>query len=163
MIADEQNVGIRMSLLDRLTDSEPDATKEAPMSSWEELRQYKNSLCRDLAALLNTRRAQEDFDPNYEQASASLLTYGIIDFTSYNLKNDVDQELVRRSIERSIRQFEPRLTRVTVNMDELDSLRSVLRFQVKALLRTQGNSENVLFDVSLHRESRRIAVTGANS
>jgi type VI secretion system protein ImpF len=133
------------------------------VSSWEEIRQFKNSLCRDLAALLNTRRAQEDFDPNYEQASASLLTYGIMDFTSYNLKNDVEQELVRRSIERSIRQFEPRLTRVTVIMDELDSLKSVLRFQVKALLRTQGNSEAVLFDVSLHRESRRIAVTGANS
>jgi type VI secretion system protein ImpF len=163
MSADEQNVGIKPSLLDRLTDSEPNSTREAQVSSWEEIRQFKNSLCRDLAALLNTRRAQEDFDPNYEQASASLLTYGIMDFTSYNLKNDVEQELVRRSIERSIRQFEPRLTRVTVIMDELDSLKSVLRFQVKALLRTQGNSEAVLFDVSLHRESRRIAVTGANS
>jgi type VI secretion system protein ImpF len=163
MSADEQNVGIKLSLLDRLTDSEPNSTREAQVSSWEEIRQFKNSLCRDLAALLNTRRAQEDFDPNYEQASASLLTYGIMDFTSYNLKNDVEQELVRRSIERSIRQFEPRLTRVTVIMDELDSLKSVLRFQVKALLRTQGNSEAVLFDVSLHRESRRIAVTGANS
>jgi type VI secretion system protein ImpF len=163
MSADEQDTSVRLSLLDRLTDSEPDSTREGQMSSWEEMRQFKNALCRDLAALLNTRRAQEDFDPIYEQATASLLTFGIIDFTSYNLKNDVEQELVRRSIERSIRQFEPRLTRVTVLMDELDSLRSVLHFQVKAVLRTEGTSESVLFDVSLHRESRRIAVTGANS
>ena len=163
MRPDEQDTAVRLSLLDRLTDSEPDSTREAQVSSWEEMRQFKNAVCRDLAALLNTRRAQEDFDPIYEQATASLLTFGIIDFTSYNLKNDVEQELVRRSIERSIRQFEPRLTRVTVIMDELDSLRSVLHFQVKAVLRTERNSEAVLFDVSLHRESRRIAVTGANS
>jgi type VI secretion system protein ImpF len=163
MRPDDQDTIVRLSLLDRLTDSEPDSTRDAQVSSWEEMRQFKTALCRDLAALLNTRRAQEDFDPMYEQATASLLTFGIVDFTSYNLKNDLEQELVRRSIERSIRQFEPRLTRVTVTMDELDSLRSVLHFQVKAVLRTEGNAEPVLFDVSLHRDSRRIAVTGANS
>jgi type VI secretion system protein ImpF len=162
MGADEQDAGIKLSILDRLTDSDPDCTREAQVSSWEEMRQFKSSLCRDLAALLNTRRAQEDFDPIYEQATASLLTFGITDFTSYNLKNDVEQELVRRSIERSIRQFESRLTRVTVIMEEFDPLRSVLRFQVKASLRSE-RSEAVLFDVSLHRESRRIAITGANS
>jgi predicted component of type VI protein secretion system len=48
-------------------------------------------------------------------------------------------------------------------MEELEPLKSVLRFQVKALLRTEGTSEPVLFDVALHRESRRIAVTGASS
>lgn len=163
MQAEEQDAGVTLSLLDRLTDPEPDSTTEAQLSSWEEMRQFKESLCRDLAALLNTRRAEEDFDPVYEQATASLLTFGVIDFTSYNLKTEGEQETVRRSLERSIRQFESRLTRVTVAVEELDPLRSVLRFQVKALLRVEGTSEPVLFDVALHRESRRISVTGANS
>ncbi len=162
MSPDKQEAGVTLSLLDRLTDPEPDSSREAPLSSWEEMRQFKDSLCRDLAALLNTRRAEEDFDPAYEQSTASLLTFGVNDFTSYNLKNEVEQELVRRSIERSIRQFEPRLMRVTVDMEELDPLRSAMRFQVQALLRTAGATEAVLFDVALHRESRRIAVTGAN-
>jgi type VI secretion system protein ImpF len=163
MSAHEQEAGVTPSLLDRLTDPEPDSTREAPLSYWEEIRQLKDSLCRDLAALLNTRRAEEDFDPVYEQATASLLTFGVTDFTSYNLKNEVEQELVRRSIERSIRHFEPRLVRVTVDVEDLDPLRSVLRFQVQAALRVGGGAEAVLFDVALHRESRRIAVTGANS
>ena len=163
MNTDELEAGVTLSLLDRLTDADPDSNAEGQLSSWEEVRQYKDSLCRDLAALLNTRRAEEDFDPAYEQATASLLTFGVIDFTSFNLKNEGEQDLVRRSIERSIRQFEPRLTRVTVAMEEVDPLKSVLRFQVKALLRTEGTSEPVLFDVALHRESRRIAVTGASS
>ena len=58
------------------------------MSSWEEMRQFKAALCRDLAALLNTRRAEQDFDPAFEQATNSLLTFGVADFTSFNLKNE---------------------------------------------------------------------------
>lgn len=75
----------------------------------------KAYLCRDLGDLLNTRRAEQDFDIAFEEASNSLLTFGIPDFTSYNLKNTADQEKIRISIERAIRQFEPRLARVKVS------------------------------------------------
>ena len=98
MNTDELEAGVTLSLLDRLTDAEPDSNTEGQLSSWEEVRQYKDSLCRDLAALLNTRRAEEDFDPAYEQATASLLTFGVIDFTSFNLKNEGEQDLVRRGV-----------------------------------------------------------------
>src|ERR1700688_4634277 len=102
-----------LSLLDRLTDLEPDSKREARPRDWEEMRQLKVSLCRDLGALLNTRRAEADFPPEYEEATNSLLSFGVADFTSYDLKGGGDRERVRRSIERAIRQFEPRLARVT--------------------------------------------------
>jgi len=156
-------VEVTPSMLDRLTDLEPDSTKERQLSSWEEMRRVKESLCRDLADLLNTRRAEQDFDSAYEQATNSLLSFGITDFTSYNLKSEVEQERVRRSIERVIRQFEPRLSRVTVLMEKPDPVRSLLRFQVEATLETDLAAEAILFDLTLHRESRRIAVSGANS
>jgi type VI secretion system protein ImpF len=111
-----------------------------------------------LAALLNTRRAEADFDPLFEQATESLLTFGIADFTAYNLKNGIEQELVRRSIERAIRQFEPRLTRVAVSLMTPDPLRPVLQFQIEAVLRT--TAESVVFDATLHRDSRRFGVAG---
>jgi type VI secretion system protein ImpF len=133
------------------------------MSTWEQAREYKRSLCRDLSALLNTRRAEQDFDPIYTEATNSLLSFGITDFTSYNLKSGVEQDQVRRSIERTIRQFEPRLARVSVSMDEPDPVRPVLQFQIDALLRLGPTDEPVLFDVALHRESRRIAVSGGNA
>src|SRR5213593_41306 len=103
--------GIRLSLMDRL--AEPDAKS----SAWEDLRQFKASLCRDLAGILNTRRAEQDFSAAYEHSTNSLLTYGVVDFTSYNLTNAVEQEELRRSMERAIRQFEPRLSRITVSVD----------------------------------------------
>jgi|SRR5450432_2059257 type VI secretion system protein ImpF len=148
------------SLLDRLTDLSPDARRDARSSPWDEMREFKASICRDLAALLNTRRAEQDFPPGYEEATNSLLSFGVADFTSYNLKNSVEQEKVRRSIERAIREFEPRLTRVTISIDKPDPLRPVLQFQVAALLRTEPADEPVVFGIALHRESRRIGVSG---
>jgi type VI secretion system protein ImpF len=163
MAAEDNKNGPVLSILDRLTDLQPEIKKEAPPSPWERIRQLKASICADLAALLNTRRAEADFDSDYREASNSLLTFGIADFTAYNLKNGIEQERVRRSIERAIRQFEPRLTGVTVSMDEPDAVKPSLHFQISAVLRTDPVGESILLDLTLHRDSRRIAVSGASS
>ena len=163
MGAAQHQAGISLSLLDRLLDLQPESREEAQPNSWEQLRTFKVSLCRDLSALLNTRRAEQDFDPAYEEAANSLLSFGITDFTSYNLKSGVEQEQVRRSIERAIRQFEPRLARVSVSIEEPDPLRPILQFQIEALLRIGPAAEPVVFDVRLHRDSRRMAVSGGNA
>ena len=162
-MAAEHQAGITLSLLDRLLDLQPESREEAPLNPWEQLREFKTSLCRDLSALLNTRRAEQDFDPAYEEATNSLLSFGIADFTSYNLKNGVEQEQVRRSMERAIRKFEPRLASVSASLEESDPLRPVLQFQIEALLRIGQAAESVVFDVSLHRESRLVAVVGRNA
>ena len=150
---------VPLSLLDRLIDLEPGSNLEAPMTSWELLREFRNGLCRDLTALLNTRRAAEDFDRSYDAAANSLLTFGITDFTSYNLKKGTEQEQLRRSIERAVRQFEPRLERVSVSVDDAEPQRPFLRLQISAILRTEGG-QPVVFDATVHRDSRRVAVSG---
>jgi type VI secretion system protein ImpF len=163
MPIDEYQAGATFSLLDRLIDLQPEAQKEVPSNSWEQMREFKAGLCRDLTALLNTRRANKDFDVVYAEATNSLLTFGITDFTAYNLKSETDQDQVRRSIERAIRQFEPRLTQVEVSVGKPDPLRPVLQFQIAALMRIEPAAEPVVFDATLQRESRRIAVSGGNS
>jgi type VI secretion system protein ImpF len=151
--------GIGLSLIDRLIDLQPENSLAAQVTAWEQAREIKEGLCRDLTALLNTRRAEQDFDRSYEESTNSMLTFGITDFTSYNLKSGIEQERVRRSIERAIRQFEPRLARVTVTLEEADPLRPVLQLQIAAVLRTE-TAETILFDATLYRDSRRIAVSG---
>src|SRR3954453_4830900 len=123
--AGQDESGGSISLLDRLTDLCPESRSEVRSSAWEERRNARAALCRDVAALLNTRRAEEAFDPDFEQATKSLLAFGVADFTSYNLKSSLDQERVRRSIEKAIRQFEPRLTQVVVTVKEPDPLKPV--------------------------------------
>jgi type VI secretion system protein ImpF len=147
------------SLLDRLIDLNPGAQREAPETAWQQARNFQAALARDLTALLNTRRATADFDPVYEESAKSLLSFGIVDFTAYDLKKGAGPEQLRRSIERAIRQFEPRLDRVTVSMEEAGPTDSILRYQIAAVLRTEAQ-EPVIFETTLHRDSRRLAVMG---
>lgn len=154
---------VSLSLLDRLTDLEPNNKREAKSTPWEDMRELKASVCRDLASLLNTRRAEQDFDPDFVEAANSVLTFGVADFTSFNLKNGIEQEKVRRSIERAVRQFEPRLARVIVTLEPPGELQPLLRFQIEAMLRAGADTEPVLFDATLHRDTRRFNVAGARS
>jgi type VI secretion system protein ImpF len=147
------------TLLDRLIDLNPGSQREAPVSVWEQARDMQSALARDLTALLNTRRATADFGPIYEESANSILNFGIVDLNSYGLKTGMGQEQLRRSIEQAIRQFEPRLERVTVSLEEADQLRPILRFQVSAVLRTEAQ-EPVVFEATLHRDSRRVTVSG---
>jgi type VI secretion system protein ImpF len=147
------------AILDRLFDMNPGSTRERSVTSWERARDLQAALARDLTALLNTRRAMADFDPAFEESTNSLLTFGIVDFTSYNLKNGIEQERLRKSIERAIRQFEPRLERVSVTLEETDQTRPIVRFQVSAVLRTEAQ-EPVVFEAIVHRDTRRVAVSG---
>jgi type VI secretion system protein ImpF len=147
------------TILDRLFDMNPGSQRETSVTSWERARDFQAALARDLTALLNTRRATADFDPAYQESTTSLLTFGIVDFTSYNLKKGVQQEQLRKSIERAIRQFEPRLERVSVTLEEADQTRPIVRFQVSAVLRTEAQ-EPVVFEATLHRDTRRVAVSG---
>lgn len=149
------------SVLDRLI--ERTAGSPGYVSTWEQLRDYKAALCRDLSALLNTRRAEEDFDPSYAESTNSLLSFGIVDFTSYNLKNGIEQERVRRSIERAIRQFEPRLTAVEVLIAPANELKPILEFQIAGLIRIETVAEPVVFNASLQRDSRRFSVLRADA
>ncbi len=133
------------SLLDRLTDSDA-----------------KSSLRRDLMALLNTRRQEQGVDLNFKQAADSVLTFGVVDFTSYNLNSSIDQERVRCSVERAIRQFEPRLTRVAVSVEQPEPLHPTLSLHIEAELQGEAKTSTINIDASLERASRRIVVQGAS-
>lgn len=131
---------MRASLLDRLTD-------------WDD-----ESLDADLSALLNTRRAEYGWESVYEQAAKSILTYGIVDFTGYNLNSSVDRERVRRSIERAIRQFEPRLTRVEVTLEQAAPFDPVLSLSIQAEWQAEEAALPLQFRGTLGRASRRFAL-----
>ena len=73
-----------------------------------------------------------DFDPDYKETTNSLLTFGIADFTSFNLKNGIEQEQVRlfdRARHPAVRAAPGAAS--TVTMEEPDPLRPVLRFQYR--------------------------------
>ena len=143
---------IKASLFDRLTDDEPRASREVPPPEWEQLRQNKDGLARDLTNLLNTRRSETDIPEWFERTRQSLAAYGVQDFTAAPM----DREAIRRAIKRSIRLFEPRLTRVQVSLEDGGDFQ--FAFRISGMLRLDVGLEPVVYDAELPKESRRFRV-----
>ena len=132
------------------------------MSRLHALRVLKASLWRDLSALLNTKRREEEVPEEFTEANHSLLTYGLPDFSSYGLKREAAQNRLRRAIEAAIRRFEPRLEKVSVVLEPPEETDRGLRFRVDAFLRIEPASEPVSFETLLQPESGRFVVVGEN-
>jgi type VI secretion system lysozyme-like protein len=144
-------MAIAGSLLSRLTDLEPRNSREVQPPEWEQIREYKESVARDLTNLLNTRRSEADIPEDFPATRECVAAYGIQDFTVAPM----DREAIRRAVERSVRIFEPRLTRVSVALEGNDFQFS---FRITAFLRVDTGVEPVVYDADLPKESRRFRV-----
>jgi len=145
-------MAIIASLFDRLTDHEPRNSREVPPPQWEQLREHKLSVARDLTNLLNTRRSESDIPEKFEQTCESLAAYGVQDFSTAPM----DREQIRRAIERTIRLFEPRLSRVQVTL--VEGTQFQFSFRITAMLRMDIGVEPVVYDADLPKASRRFQV-----
>ena len=147
------NRQITPTLFDRLTDREPRVKTDLPATSWEQLKDFKEAVARDLSNLLNVRRSELDIPEEFEETNRSIAAYGMLDFSA----SPVDSDQMRRAMEQCIRKFEPRLSRVVVHLSETVPLR--LEFRISAYLQIDVRSEPVLYDASLPMHSRRFQVT----
>ncbi len=145
-------------LLDRLIDASPASGEGVRLSLTVE--QLKDTVVRDLESLLNTRRgiAVDRVDP-HPHARASVLCYGLEDFSSLSMSGSNDRELICRRLEAAIVSHEPRLKRVQVALDVKTSSSQQLRFSIKALLCVSPLQEPVDFDAVLNATTQQYAVS----
>lgn len=150
--------GFKPGLLDRLMDERPEAGTGAAGASFT-AEQFKDSVARDLEALLNTRLA---FDPAilnaYPEARGSLLHYGLADFAAYCLSSALDRAAVCTSIQDAIEAHEPRLRDVTATLDTAPGSVNRLNFIIHARLASPSASEPVHFNAVLQPSSLHYAV-----
>jgi type VI secretion system protein ImpF len=151
------------SVLDRLLDDEPTKGVEAPKSRTQVLREMKLSVRRDLENLLNTRWRSASWPRHFEELEVSLLSYGLPDITGADLASAARREDFRRTMERVIRQFEPRLTKVTVALLDPggETVDRTLRFRIEGLLRVDPAPEPVAFDSAVEPATGNVEVKGA--
>lgn len=144
-----ENSPVILSILDRLSDDQPEIVREGSMSRTQSLRKLKQSVVRDLAWLLNTRQSPDEEWSGATDLKTSLLSFGLPDFTGLNPRNHKDREKLRHSIEAVIGHYEPRLKRVRITVHPLSDDRS-LHFRVTALLNLQPSPEPIVFDTVLN-------------
>lgn len=152
---------VKLSVLDRLLDDAPEMERDKPLSATDALAVLRRAVRRDLEALLNARRRFASVPSIYPELANSSFGFGLPDFTSGALSEASSREALRKEIERSIRQFEPRLVHVSVSLvqseDELDT---TLHFRIEALLHADPAPEPISFDTVVNAATTDIEVAG---
>jgi type VI secretion system protein ImpF len=136
---------IRISVLDRLLDSEPEVSFEPVQHRIVDMRQMRSMVIRDLEHLLNTRRTLIETPAEFRELNKSVFTYGLKDFTAGSTKDPATRKELRQEIERAIATFEPRLRNVRVVIESDQKERS-LKFRINATLVIEPEREPIQFD-----------------
>lgn len=144
-------------LLDRLMDPRLHASNGVlPRMNVEQL---KDSVARDLEALLNTRLAlpKETFD-RYPHARKSVLNYGLIDFAGYCLSSSDERAAICASLVAAVVAHEPRLSSVTASLESASTVNR-LNFVINGKLELESGAEPVNFNAVLQPSSLHYAIT----
>jgi len=150
---------VRLPLLDRLTDADPDGPPDPPLNAELALERLHAAVRRDLEALLNARRRRVPLPPGLTELPVSPLGYGIPDVTSGAYALEDRRRQLAREVEITIRRFEPRLQSVRVVLrEDGDDLERTLRLKVDALLRTDPVPEPITFETVVEAVSRDVLV-----
>jgi type VI secretion system protein ImpF len=160
MARQEHDAPVTLSVIDRLIDLDPKSTVEAPLTRSQSLRLLKAALRRDLEWLLNTRQNADPVDSSYPQAETSFLNYGLPELTTVGVASVQDQARLRRSIEKAVATFEPRIAATRVNMEVLSSNVRGFRFHIQAMLRVRPTPEPIVFDTLLELPAGQYEVKG---
>jgi type VI secretion system protein ImpF len=123
--------GYAPSLLDRLLGDRAQPAVNGIVSRLS-MEQIKDSVARDLEALLNTRIgvAPELLD-GYPECRKSILSYGLIDFAGFCLSSTDDRAAICTSLKTAIEQHEPRLRGVTASLEMEQGCVNRLNFVIK--------------------------------
>jgi type VI secretion system protein ImpF len=107
---------LQPSLLDRLTDDEPDKQQEAREKRVLSMRKLRESVQRDLVWLLNAGNLEtvQDLD-DYPLVSHSVLNYGLPDLAG-RAASGLDLPGIERVLRQVIWDFEPRILRNSVKV-----------------------------------------------
>ncbi|MFM0626511.1 type VI secretion system baseplate subunit TssE [Paraburkholderia xenovorans] len=153
---------LQPSLLDRLTDDEPDNAQESRERRVLSMRTLRQAVLRDLAWLFNSSGIGilQDLEA-FPLAAQSVVNYGMPDFSGQTASG-IEIEAVARRMRQAIWDFEPRILRNTVQVRPLSfdqSAHNRLIFELEGELWGQPVPERLFLKTELDLEMGEIRVT----
>src|ERR1700712_568643 len=107
---------LRSSLLDRLTDHNPETKAEALHKQYVDEAELRRLLCRDLTWLFSATQLSATLDlASFPEVSCSVLNYGMPNLTGHTL-SDVDSTALEQRLLEALSSYEPRLLRDTIQI-----------------------------------------------
>jgi type VI secretion system protein ImpF len=153
--------GFTPGLFDRLMEVSVNGASSATVSrlSIEEL---KDSVARDLEALLNTRAViPEELLKGFPECSRSIVTYGLNDFAGRSLASPDDRAYICMCLEKAVGRHEPRLRNVKASLEVRENEINRLYFVIAALLVVSESHEPVNFDAVLQPSNLHYTISKA--
>ncbi len=159
-----QQEHLQPSLLDRLTDEEPDKHQESRERRVLSMRKLRESVLRDLEWLLNSGNLQSALDLGpYPQVASSVLNYGIPDLAGGGATS-IEPGALERLIRQAIWDFEPRILRDTVKVRAVVTsdrkTNRMLAFEIEGELWAQPVPLQLFLRTEVDLESGSVSVTG---
>jgi type VI secretion system protein ImpF len=142
-------------VLDRLID-DPDHPE--PRTWDQSVQAFKASVMRDLEWLLNTRRIFPPAPEALDLVRASIYQFGIPDLSSRSAQSIEARTQMQREVSEAIATFEPRMSKVRVNLVPQAAAERSVRFQIEGEMRTDPTPQAVVFETTLDMASKTIAV-----
>jgi type VI secretion system protein ImpF len=158
---------LQPSLLDRLTDEEPDRKQESRDKRVLSPLRLRDSVRRDLSWLFNATQlgTVEELD-SFPHVQRSTLNFGIPDLAGLSLSS-VDPVAVERLLRRAIWDFEPRLLRSSVKVRLIDNEdrehHNALAFTIEADLWAQPVPLRLFLRTELDLEDGTVRVSELSS
>lgn len=140
------SVNLTASLLDRLLDDDPSQIRESEQQRIVSERKVLNSVVRDIENLLNTRCSPIEIPKAFTGLNASLIGYGIRDFSVENPETSIVRQKLCKEIESAIQRYEPRLKKTAVRLDRKGKKKGQLYFIITGILVVDPLNEPVSFD-----------------
>lgn len=149
------------TVLDRLFDDAVAQTQDHLLRGLT-LEQMKDSVARDIEALLNSRMAlsDESLQP-YPNARDSVMSFGMSDFVGKSLERADDRTEVCLKIKQAISRHEPRLRDVNVTLVGSNTRMHAISFSVTAILLLDPAAEPISFDALLQPTTQQYSVSHA--
>jgi type VI secretion system protein ImpF len=153
--------GYTPGLLDRLLGERAPAAASGTVAR-QSMDQLKDSVARDLEALLNTRIGiAPDLLADFPECRKSIISYGLIDFAGFCLSSTDDRAAICVSLKTAIEQHEPRLRQVSASLELEQGSVNRLNFVINAVLEVESSSEPVNFNAVLQPSSLHYSISKA--
>lgn len=150
-------------LFDRL-DADDDAPRHEFRASASRREEWKESITRDLEALLNTRSALlPDVLTGYPEVGASVVNYGLIDFAGMCMTSDMDQKRICTAVRQAIERHEPRLDKVTATLQPRKGAINRVDFVITAQLKNAPVADPMLFNAVFQPSLQRYSIQNVRS
>jgi len=157
-----QKERLQPSLLDRLTDNEPDKKQESRDKRVLSVNKLREGVIRDLAWLFNSGNLESTEDlSDYAHVARSVVNFGLPDLSGKAVSG-LDVKAIEKLLKRIIQDFEPRILsntlRINVSSQESAMSANALTFDIEGEMWAQPTPQRLFLRTEIDLESGAFAV-----